>query len=62
MYDTAIAVTCTRSHPGCRRRLALRPITPALKDRMPRTKRCAFAGHLKRERAAMVRNTTTRLR
>src|SRR5262245_39482785 len=54
MYETAIAVTCTRSQPGRRRRLAIRPITPALKDRMPRTKRCVFAGHLRRERAAMV--------
>jgi hypothetical protein len=37
MYDTAIPVMWTGSHPGQARRLAIRPTTPAPKERMPRT-------------------------
>jgi hypothetical protein len=61
MYETAIAVTCTGSHPVQRRRLAIRPTTPAPKLRRPRTKRWVLAGHLRKESAAMVRKTTTKL-
>jgi len=34
MYDTAIPVMWTGSHPGQARRLAIRPTTPAPKERM----------------------------
>jgi hypothetical protein len=49
MYDTAMPVMWTGSHPRQRRRLAIRPTAPAPNDRMPSTKRCVFAGHRRME-------------